>query len=80
MAQKLPASHSQGRSSPVGGPLRLMLVLLVFVLDVWALTHVLNGAGSRRSKLALCLVIVLLPILGLLVWAGVGRQRASRQS
>lgn len=48
--------------------IRLILVLLVFLLDVWALYRVMAEPVRRRTRLKWTLAIVLLPVFGVFLW------------
>jgi len=48
--------------------------LLVLVLDIWAIVQILNSRDENGAKVLWIVVIVLLPVLGLLLWAIMGRK------
>jgi hypothetical protein len=50
----------------------LLFVLVVLGLDAWAVFKTWRGAGSTATRAAWTAVIVLLPLLGLVVWALAG--------
>ncbi len=45
-----------------------LLGLLIFVADVWAILTILKSASSTEKKILWCLLILLLPVLGLIIW------------
>lgn len=45
-----------------------LIVLLVFVADVWAIIQVLQSRESNGTKALWIVLIVLLPIVGLIIW------------
>ncbi|MDO9460997.1 MAG: PLDc N-terminal domain-containing protein [Alphaproteobacteria bacterium] len=48
----------------VGG----IIGLLVLIADVWAIVNVLSGGSSIGSKVLWCLLILLLPVVGFIIW------------
>lgn len=48
--------------------IRLGLALVVFALDLWALSQLFAQPRPRRERLRWTAAIVLLPILGILFW------------
>lgn len=49
--------------------------LIVLALDIWAIVQIVNSDVSSGSKVLWALLIVLLPILGLIIWAVAGPKR-----
>ena len=43
--------------------------IILFALDIWAIASVINSNAERSSKIIWTLVIVLLPVVGLIMWA-----------
>lgn len=56
--------------------MELLLGLIVFILDVWAIINVIQSRESGIAKLIWTLVIIFLPVLGLIVWFFVGPRKA----
>jgi succinate dehydrogenase/fumarate reductase cytochrome b subunit len=52
--------------------------LIVLVLDIWAIISVVGSRASTGSKVLWCLLIILLPILGFLIWLVAGPRAAPR--
>ncbi|MEJ2399833.1 MAG: PLD nuclease N-terminal domain-containing protein [Xanthomonadales bacterium] len=50
----------------------VVFVLVVLGLDVWALVKTWRGSASNARKIAWSAIIVLLPLLGLVIWALAG--------
>ncbi len=50
--------------------------VLVLVLDIIALIDILGGRGSAGHKLLWFFVVVLLPVIGMIVYFLVGKNRA----
>ena len=50
----------------------LWFVLIVLALDAWAIYKTLSGSATPAGKLAWSAVILLLPLIGLVIWALAG--------
>ncbi|MCY1280522.1 hypothetical protein D9M68_196980 [compost metagenome] len=46
--------------------------LVILALDIWAILHVIKSGSDTGIKVLWILLIVLLPILGLIIWAITG--------
>nr|MBO2511344.1 hypothetical protein [Gammaproteobacteria bacterium] len=46
--------------------------LIILALDIWAILHVLKSSSETGIKVLWILLIVLLPLLGLVLWAVTG--------
>ncbi|KRV64815.1 PLDc N-terminal domain-containing protein [Pseudomonas citronellolis] len=46
--------------------------LIIFALDVWAIISVLKSSADVPIKIIWVLVILILPLLGLVIWAIAG--------
>ena len=55
---------------------RLLLVLLVFALDCWALYRVLGEPVRRALRWKWAMYVVLLPVAGVWLWQRDVRRRA----
>jgi hypothetical protein len=51
--------------------------LVILALDIWAIINVVGSASSGGKKLLWVLLIIILPLLGLIIWAVAG-PRSSR--
>ncbi len=49
-----------------------VLGLIIFALDIWAIINVLRSGTDTGKKILWILLIVILPVLGLIMWAGAG--------
>jgi len=49
-----------------------ILGLVVLILDIWAIIKVLGSGASTGEKVLWILLIVLLPVIGLIIWAIAG--------
>ncbi|MGH7445847.1 MAG: PLDc N-terminal domain-containing protein [Longimicrobiales bacterium] len=54
--------------------MRPWLILLIFLLEAWAIAAVLGSRNRARFKVAWTLGIILLPVVGVLAWVGRGRR------
>lgn len=43
--------------------------LVILVLDVWAIVRIVGSGASTGSQVLWIVVILLLPVLGLILWA-----------
>jgi len=55
---------------------RLLLALLVFALDVWALYRVMDEPVSRARRWKWAMYIVFLPVAGVWLWRREARRPA----
>lgn len=46
--------------------------IIIFVLDVWAIAHVINTNETMGKKLLWIAIIVILPVVGLIAWYFLG--------
>ncbi|CAD5110113.1 PLDc N-terminal domain-containing protein [Zestomonas carbonaria] len=46
--------------------------LIILALDIWAILHVVKSSSETGIKVLWILLIVLLPLLGLVLWAVAG--------
>ncbi|MCQ4269926.1 MULTISPECIES: PLDc N-terminal domain-containing protein [Pseudomonas] len=49
-----------------------VLGLIIFALDIWAIINVLRSGTDTGKKILWILLIVILPVLGLIIWAVAG--------
>jgi len=52
--------------------------LIILALDVWAILNVFQSSTSNGSKVIWTLLVLLLPILGLIIWAFAGPRSATK--
>ncbi len=45
---------------------------IILVLDIWAILKTLSSGASTGAKILWTLLILLLPVLGLIIWAIAG--------
>jgi hypothetical protein len=48
----------------------------VLVLDIWALVSIVGSNASTGSKVLWCLLVILLPLIGFLIWLVAGPRSA----
>lgn len=46
--------------------------LLILILDIWAIVSIVQSGNSTGSKVLWIVLILLLPVLGLIIWALAG--------
>lgn len=56
----------------MGATLHGLISLAILALDIWAIINVLKSSVETGIKIIWVLVILLLPLLGLLIWAFTG--------
>ncbi|MNJ78440.1 hypothetical protein D3C77_761970 [compost metagenome] len=49
-----------------------MVGLIILALDIWAIINVIKSGVSGGVKILWVLLILLLPVLGLIIWAIAG--------
>lgn len=55
-----------------------LIGLVILALDIYAIIQILGSGASTAAKIAWSLVVLLLPVVGLIIWAIVGpRGRAT---
>ncbi|QRY82429.1 PLDc_N domain-containing protein [Pseudomonas sp. PDNC002] len=56
----------------MGSTLSGLISLIIFALDIWAIINVVRSVAELPMKIMWILVIVILPVLGLIIWAIAG--------
>ncbi|WP_439888239.1 PLDc N-terminal domain-containing protein [Pseudomonas sp. MBLB4123] len=56
----------------MGTTLNGLLGLVILALDIWAIINVVKSGTDTGKKVLWVLLIVLLPVIGLIVWALAG--------
>lgn len=56
----------------MGSTLSGLISLIIFALDIWAIINVVKSNAEMPMKIIWILVIVILPVLGLIIWAIAG--------
>lgn len=56
----------------MGSTFNSVVGLIILVLDIWAIINVFKSGASTGMKLVWVLLIILLPVLGLIIWAIAG--------
>ncbi|MFO7875351.1 MAG: PLDc N-terminal domain-containing protein [Desulfovermiculus sp.] len=57
--------------------MELLLGVIIFVLDIWAIVNIIQSKESGMAKLIWCLAILLLPLIGLIVWFFIGPRKVN---
>lgn len=56
----------------MGSTFNGLIGLIILALDIWAIINVLKSGASTWMKIVWVLLIILLPVLGLIIWAIAG--------
>lgn len=56
----------------MGATFNSLLALIILALDIWAIFNILKSGAQIGMKILWILLIVVLPVLGLIIWAIVG--------
>jgi len=48
--------------------MEFLIGLIIVVLDIWAIYKIVTSGASGLAKVIWCLVIIILPVIGLIVW------------
>lgn len=56
----------------MGSTFNGLIGLIILALDIWAIINVLKSGASTGMKIVWVLLILLLPVLGLIIWAIAG--------
>lgn len=62
----------------LGGPefILLFIIFMPLILIIWALVDVLKSEFTGNNKIVWVLVVIFLPLLGPLLYFGIGRELA----
>ena len=56
----------------MGSTFNGLVGLIILALDIWAIINVLKSGADTGMKIIWVLLILLLPVLGLIIWAIAG--------
>ncbi|MFK3776261.1 PLDc N-terminal domain-containing protein [Pseudomonas xanthosomatis] len=56
----------------MGSTFNGLVGLIILALDIWAILNVLKSSAEIGIKVLWILLIILLPVLGLIIWAVAG--------
>jgi len=56
----------------MGSAFNGLIGLIILALDIWAIINVFKSGASTGAKVLWILLILLLPVLGLIIWAIAG--------
>jgi hypothetical protein len=48
--------------------MEFLIGLIILVLDIWAIYKIVTSGASGLAKVIWCLVIIVLPVIGLIIW------------
>lgn len=56
----------------MGSTFNSLVGLIILALDIWAILNVIKSGAEIGAKVLWILLIILLPVLGLIIWAIAG--------
>jgi len=56
----------------MGSTFNSLIGLIILALDIWAIINVFKSGASTGAQVLWILLILLLPVLGLIIWAIAG--------
>ncbi|MFV3385921.1 PLDc N-terminal domain-containing protein [Pseudomonas sp. NY15364] len=56
----------------MGSTFNGLIGLVILALDIWAIINVIKSSAETGIKILWILLIVLLPVIGLIIWALMG--------
>ncbi len=56
----------------MGSTLSGLVGLVILALDIWAIINVIKSSAETGMKILWVLLIILLPLVGLIIWALMG--------
>lgn len=56
-----------------------ILGIIVFVADVYALYHIITSRAETLPKILWCLLVLILPVIGFIIWFFAGPRNAGAQ-
>jgi len=62
----------------MGSTFNGLIGLIIFALDIWAIINVIKSGAGTGAKVLWVLLILLLPVLGLIIWAIAGPRGNAR--
>lgn len=62
----------------MGSTFNGLVGLVILALDIWAIINVIKSGASGGAKVLWVLLILLLPVLGLIIWAIAGPRGNAR--
>ena len=62
----------------MGSTFNGLIGLIILALDIWAIINVLKSGAGTGAKILWILLILLLPVLGLVIWAIAGPRGSVR--
>ncbi len=53
---------------------------ILLVLNIWALVSIIGSAASTGAKVVWCLLVLILPLIGFVIWFFAGPRSAARRA
>ena len=47
--------------------------LILLALDIWAIVSIIGSGASTGKKVLWCLLVIILPLIGFIIWLIAGR-------
>ena len=57
--------------------IQTVIGLIILALDVWAIFHTVSSNASKVRKVLWVIIILVIPVLGLILWAFMGPRKNS---
>lgn len=54
--------------------------LILLILNIWAFVSIIGSTASTGAKVLWCLLVLILPLLGFLIWLFFGPRNAQRSA
>ncbi|WP_424972783.1 PLDc N-terminal domain-containing protein [Dinoroseobacter sp. S76] len=54
--------------------------LILLILNIWAFVSIIGSTASTGAKVLWCLLVLILPLLGFLIWLFFGPRSAQRSA
>jgi hypothetical protein len=48
--------------------MEFLLGLVILVLDIWAIYKIITSSATGLAKILWCLLIIILPVVGFIIW------------
>jgi hypothetical protein len=64
--------HAIHKEYHMGSTFNSLVGLIILALDIWAVINVIKSGAGTGAKVLWVLLIILLPVLGLIIWAIAG--------
>ncbi|PRY73310.1 phospholipase D-like protein [Marivita geojedonensis] len=75
-----PKGLTGGKESKMGIEITGIGGFILLVLNVWAFVSIIGSKNSTGSKVLWCLLVLILPLLGFIIWLIAGPRSASSRA